>query len=668
MRDHANTVHTEEHRATSDVGVEHLRGVEQHREHRIARSLCFRRVEDAEHEPGQRAQCRFQALQCDVSGEPIGHDDVGRAGMHEVAAFDVADEPGSAVEHLVDLLAQLVALARLLADRQQPNGRLVDVPTNAHVLAAHARRLHEPLGRGINGCAGIDEELRVITRHGDGHRDRRPGHTFHPSHAQQRRRHRGAGVAGADHRVGSAVAHGLRAPYERRVLLLARGTGRLLVHRDHVAGVEDLDLGRAGLGQQRPVQRDVQAGRAHPLRHGVGREAEPQMRVLLAQEFKIMRREVDDQQPPLRAQRARGLGDRARTVVEEVQNLMDDDDVEGILRHRQLVDVALAYAAMLQPRAFQPCARQRQHVERHVDAEPALDLGPEQFEHAARSGAEIEEGADRPVGERCLDRALDRRIRDVEPSDAVPFGRVRGKIALRRGLGPEIAMAEIDHVQVGGEDPVLRPRARQLDRKARLDDLPLQRLLAREVEVAHELLRDGRAALDDVAGAHIGGERPEDPDRIDPAVLVEAPVLDGDGCLRHPRADSGAPDGRPVLDGGEHADQAAVRAVDERAVGLAHRSQRAQVAARAEVDGPAGRRGREHGERNGDREDDESAAPPPRSLLRLGSPLAAHVQTPSARSRLCARNRSSCSRRSAAAWSPATARTVTVAVPLSELR
>ena len=130
---------------------------------------------------------------------------------------------------------------------------------------------------------------------------------------------------------------------------------------------------RARLGRQRAMQRHVEPGRAHPLRDRLGREAEAQMRVLLAQEFEVMRREVDDQQPPLRAQRARGLGDRARTVVEEVQHLMDHDDVEGVLRHRQLVDVALAHAAMLQAGALEPRARERQHVERHVDAEPALD-------------------------------------------------------------------------------------------------------------------------------------------------------------------------------------------------------------------------------------------------------------------------------------------------------
>ena len=49
---------------------------------------------------------------------------------------------------------------------------------------------------------------------------------------------------------------------------------------------------------------------------------------------------------PAGPQHARRLGDGARAVVEEVQHLMDDDDVEGILRQREVVDVALPHAAM----------------------------------------------------------------------------------------------------------------------------------------------------------------------------------------------------------------------------------------------------------------------------------------------------------------------------------
>ena len=84
------------------------------------------------------------------------------------------------------------------------------------------------------------------------------------------------------------------------------------------------------------------------------------MRVILAQEFKVVRREVDHHEATLRAQQPRGFRDRACAVVEEVQHLMHDHDVEGILRHRQFVDVALPHAAVLEARAFKPRARERQ--------------------------------------------------------------------------------------------------------------------------------------------------------------------------------------------------------------------------------------------------------------------------------------------------------------------
>ena len=132
---------------------------------------------------------------------------------------------------------------------------------------------------------------------------------------------------------------------------------------------------------------------------------EAAVRVLLAQEFQIVRREIDHQQAAARRQHARGLADRAAAVVEEVQHLMDDDDVERARRHREIVDVALPHAAMAQARALDAGAGEQQHVERQVDAEPALEVGAEHFQDAAGAGAEIEQRAERLVGERIADRA-----------------------------------------------------------------------------------------------------------------------------------------------------------------------------------------------------------------------------------------------------------------------
>ena len=161
-----------------------------------------------------------------------------------------------------------------------------------------------------------------------------------------------------------------------------------------------------GSGERLLMQRDVEARGRHPLRHGLRGKSEAAVRVLLAQEFQIVRREIDHQQPAAGRQHARRFADRARAVVEEVQHLMDDDDVEGAGRHREIVDVALPHAAMAQARALDAGAGEQQHVERKIDAETALEIGPEHFQDAAGAGAEIEQRAERPLRQRLADRVL----------------------------------------------------------------------------------------------------------------------------------------------------------------------------------------------------------------------------------------------------------------------
>ena len=84
------------------------------------------------------------------------------------------------------------------------------------------------------------------------------------------------------------------------------------------------------------------------------------------------------------------------------------------------------------------------------------------------------------------------------------------EIGLRGGLDTVGVVAEVDLVHPGGEDALLRPVATELDRQAGLSDLPFERPLPRDVEVADELLRDRRAALDDLALVQVaqgGAER-----------------------------------------------------------------------------------------------------------------------------------------------------------------
>ncbi len=58
---------------------------------------------------------------------------------------------------------------------------------------------------------------------------------------------------------------------------------------------------------------------------------------------------------------------------------MNDDDIEGVARQSEIVDIAMAYAAILKTGAVEARAGKRQHVQRKIDPEPALDVMAEQF-------------------------------------------------------------------------------------------------------------------------------------------------------------------------------------------------------------------------------------------------------------------------------------------------
>ena len=105
------------------------------------------------------------------------------------------------------------------------------------------------------------------------------------------------------------------------------------------------------------------------------------------------------------------------------------------------------------PRALDAGAREQQHVERKIDAEPALERRAEHFEDAAGAGAEIEQRAERLVGERIADRLLHRLVRHVQLADAVPLRGMRPEIVL--GCGGALRADRGEPVAVAGDDRIL---------------------------------------------------------------------------------------------------------------------------------------------------------------------------------------------------------------------
>ena len=115
------------------------------------------------------------------------------------------------------------------------------------------------------------------------------------------------------------------------------------------------------------------------------------------------------------------------------------------------------------------------------------------------------------------------------------LARVLGEVGLGGGLHAVGVRAVEDLVHVGGQDALLRPGVVELARQADLLQLAAHgALVVGDVEGARKLLSDRRCSLDGLASAEVGDGGSYDPDVVDAAVLVEAPVFDRNDGLRHP--------------------------------------------------------------------------------------------------------------------------------------
>ena len=208
------------------------------------------------------------------------------------------------------------------------------------------------------------------------------------------------------------------------------------------------------------------------------------------------------------------------------------------------------------------------------------------------------------------------------------------EVRLRGGLDPDRRAPEVrpvrDGVQVLAQDPVLAGAAGvlvlELLGELRLTDLPLEvALRVLDVERAHELLRDRRAALHRVARLEVLDARADDRRVVDALVLVEALVLDRDRRLASRGRHVAPRDGRADLVGAHVAESRAVGGVHDRARALVARL---QLGERRRVGGDrdhvADRRDERHSDDEQRHEDDQqrriapSAAPSPPT----GFPLA----------------------------------------------
>ena len=133
-------------------------------------------------------------------------------------------------------------------------------------------------------------------------------------------------------------------------------------------------------------------------------------------------------------------------------------------------------------------------------------------------------------------RVLRRRLGQAAEHGRLGDGEILGVLAevdLGGGLHAVGAVAEIDVVEVDGEDLLLVEARLDLVREDRLADLAEDVALVTDEHQLGDLLRDGRAALHDAAGLEVGEGGAQDAERVDAVVLEEAVVLGGDEGLHH---------------------------------------------------------------------------------------------------------------------------------------
>ncbi len=186
---------------------------------------------------GQEIGERLPELEQHVTGEAVGDDHVHRPSQ-DVSALHVSHEVESALrEELVGRDRQIVALPRLLADREEPDPGPRSSQDLHSVDVAHEGELREMVGLALGVGARVQHDAGLGLGGEDDH-DRGTRNALDTSEGGQCGGHHRARVPRRDEGVGEtpllqADAHG-----DRRAPLPAQRRGRGLLHADDLRRVE----------------------------------------------------------------------------------------------------------------------------------------------------------------------------------------------------------------------------------------------------------------------------------------------------------------------------------------------------------------------------------------------------------------------------------------------
>ena len=182
----------------------------------------------------------------------------------------------------------------------------------------------------------------------------------------------------------------------------------------------------AGVVTWRMVCGSSPAFRAAPLDLIIG-EAQPAVRMSSAQELELMWQEVYDQKPPSWRQQTRGGCDGRVGTIEIVQNLVEDDHIRfGRIRSTGSSDSRLPCRTW----AWRMCAavqidpRGAEHRVVRIETNRPGVQRAQDFEDAARPGAQIDEKIDRVGSQEFQHGRFDFGHRLIEGTNSHPLGRI----------------------------------------------------------------------------------------------------------------------------------------------------------------------------------------------------------------------------------------------------
>ena len=161
------------------------------------------------------------------------------------------------------------------------------------------------------------------------------------------------------------------------------------------------------------------------------------MALAFAEEFKIVGREIDDEQLSAGFENARCLGDHVFRLFQIVQHLVNDYQVGAIILEWCVGDIALADAGIAHVCAVEIGPRDRQHVMRQVQAFRVLCMRSEKGQHAASAGAQVDQTFKSAIADLMQDRGIDIGFRIMERAQPIPRLGDIGKV----GFGGDRALA-----------------------------------------------------------------------------------------------------------------------------------------------------------------------------------------------------------------------------------